>query len=110
MKWNKAFIFVTGASYFGLAILASFGYPTMITPNPGTAPLTIVYTILGVVFILWSLSPLVQHPRSLSYFLALLYGVVAALTFVGFESWGSVTQNVAMAAWDLACALCFAVE
>ena len=109
MKLNKAFIFVTGASYFALSILASFGYPTMTAPVVPISILFFFFALMGLIFVVWGLKTS-GVPSYVSPGLALFYGLVAAITFVGFESWGGVTQNVAMAAWDLACALCFAVE
>ena len=109
MRWNKAFIFATGASYLGLALLAVTGYPTMISPPLTATVLVLAYMLLGVIFYVWG-SADSGFPSNASYSFAMLYGVVAAITFVGFESWGGVVQNVAMASWDLACALCFAVE
>ena len=110
MKLNKAFIFVTGASYFALSVLASFGIPTMTAPVVPISILFFFFALMGLIFVIWGSSTDFGITREVSLSLALFYGVVAAITFVGFESWGGVTQNVAMAAWDLACALCFAVE
>lgn len=108
MRWNKAFIFVTGASYFALAVLATLGYPTMVAPVVPVSFLVMFFILMGLVFVTWGLAASWVHNPAAG--LALFYGLVAAITFVGFESWGGVVQNVAMAAWDLACALCFAVE
>jgi len=99
---------VTGASYLGLVFLTLLGYPTIVGVAPGIL-LASVYFLLWAIFFTWSLRSH-RFPTSFALDLAIIYGIAGIFTFVGYENWGGITQNVTMAFWDLACALCFVVE
>lgn len=103
MKLNKAFIFATGGAYIGLALLTILGYPTVVG-----APTYIFvgWVIAAAIFLVWGS----QEDTRGGKYLGVLYGAICMVTFMGFENWGNQGINLAMALWDMICAVCFLVE
>lgn len=102
MKLNKAFILATAGAYLGLFLASAIGYPTVVG-----APIWVcwVWFAAWAVFMSWSILP--STPPLVNQLLGAIYGAVCAVTFIGLENWGSPELNLAMALWDLVCAVCF---
>jgi peptidoglycan/LPS O-acetylase OafA/YrhL len=103
MKLNKAFILATSGAYSGLAGASLLHYPTIVGVPPIFA--FIFFFLAGLIFYFWGMK--LTTPEGVNQLLGYIYGGIAAVTFIGFENWGSPEINLAMALWDMACAVCF---
>ena len=104
VKWNDAFIFITGFSYVGAAISTIIGYPPQDTLYVSTQLQVAMYIVC---FLFLSFTKIYKPLR---WFLAGSYGMMAMWSFLGVQRWinyvnPSANLGVAMAAWDIILAI-----
>jgi hypothetical protein len=103
-----AFIFASAFAYFAGIALVFLGYPPILNMHPFLQ--AVAFLFMGLLSLVANSDyegvPLLHRIREL---LAMMWGAMAAFTFVGFVVWapaGDPASRLFMTLWDLALAIC----
>lgn len=102
IDFRGKFVFASAFAYFAGILLLFLGYPPILNQSPITQG--IAFFFMGVLSLFATPSEEAPSQEYLKTILAMIWGAMAAFTFVGYVRWapdGSAPYQLFMTAWDL---------